>query len=252
MNVLFTIFMIKIRFLVFLAILGVPLVARADFGMSMFNAANNAAINIAGTTAVNAAIDRAAKNATNSQANNQNLTVASTTDTLRYKPSPEISAQLKERFWNTIKQNHPQSAAEIDASLKHQDVIGTFKTDMAPYGLRADDVGDTFTAYWITMWMIANSAPIPNQEQVQAARNQVGDVMINNNLIAMEDDTQKQTVAETLIYETMLALGMRHQAIESGNPAQITELADAAYSNMLKQDIDLRALKLTSLGFITK
>lgn len=244
--------MISIRFLVFVAILGVPLVARADFGMSMFNAASSAAINIAGTTAINAAIGQAAKNATSSQTNNQNPTVAITTNTLRYKPSPEISDQLKERFWNTIKQNNPQSAAEIDTSLKDQDVIGTFNTDMAPYGLRADDVGDTLTAYWITMWMIANTAPIPDQEQVKAARNQVGDVIIKNDLIALEDDTQKQTVAETLIYETMLALGMRHQAVESGNQAQITELADAAYSNMLKQDIDLRALKLTSLGFITR
>lgn len=244
--------MIKIRFLVLFAILGFASMARADFGMGMFNAANSAGMNIAGTAAINAAIGKSTKNAANSPNTSQNSSVTIAPDTLEYKPSPEISAQLKERFWNTIKQNNPQSAEEIDTTLRHQDVIGTFKADMAPYGLRADNVGDTVTAYWLTMWLVANQAPIPSKNLVQAAQAQVGKIVLHNKLISNKNDAQKQVVAETLIYETMIALGMHNRAIESGEPSQIRELSDAAYNNMLRQNIDLRGLNLTSQGFVTK
>ena len=100
------------------------------------------------------------------------------------------------------------------------------------------------------MWMIANRAEIPPLEQVQAASKQVNAVILGNNFVTQKDDKQKQIIAETLIYETMLALGMRSKAINSGDLAFMNELADAAYQNLLKQNIDLRALNLTSQGFI--
>ncbi|ELS05291.1 hypothetical protein Xen7305DRAFT_00050340 [Xenococcus sp. PCC 7305] len=244
--------MIKIRLFVLFAILSFASVARADFGMGMFNAANSAGMNIAGTAAINAAIGKSTKNAASSSTARQNSSATIYPETLEYSPSPEISAKLRKRFWNTIKQNNPQSAEEIDTTLRHQDVIGTFKIDMAPYELRADNVGDTVTAYWLTMWLVANQASTPSKNLVKAVQNQVSKIVLQNELISNKNDAQKQVVAETLIYETMLALGMHHRALQSGNPLQLQELSDAAYTNMLKQNIDLRSLDLTPQGFTTK
>ena len=140
----------------------------------------------------------------------------------------------------------------IDTQLKYQDVLGKFKENVSPYGLRVENVGDTYTAYWIVMWMVANQEAIPPVAKVKAAQKQIGETVLGSDIIAQSDDVKKQVVSEMLIYETMMALSMNNQIRQAGTPEQIKTLSDHAHKNMLKKGVDMRALELTTDGFVAK
>ena len=166
---------------------------------------------------------------------------------LRFSSSPEVSRRVKAEFTRALVRANPQATEEIERTLGQQDVIGDFARDMKPYGLRADHVGDAMTAYWITMWMVANQQPAPDVKKVAVVQRQIGAVVVQNSKIANSTDSQRQEIGEALIYETMLAFGMLNGA--SGDAAKLKQLADDAQRNMLKQGINMRGLKLTADGF---
>ena len=58
------------------------------------------------------------------------------------------------------------------------------------------------------------------------------------------DVRQRQLVAETLMYETCLAIGTR----ESANPQAIRNMADSAQRKMSRNGFDMRRLALTDAG----
>ena len=204
-------------------------------------------IDFAGVMNLNAAVKASATNATSrsSSATNVNRSLQS----LRFQPSVAVSQQVRDELIKALQKANPQSSVEIERKLKQQDVIGDFARDMAPYGLRADDVADTMTAYWLTMWIIANQEPIPSVAKVRAVQNQVRAVMLQNPNVIQATATKRQQMAEVMIYETMIALGLLNNATRAGDLGQLQRLADSAYQNMLKQDVDLRDMQLTSSGF---
>lgn len=234
-------------------ILGSAPVARADVYMSMFNSANTAAINISNTIGLNAALKNSVKKGGSTRVSTKTSTrPTASLASLSYRPSASLSNQLRERFWNQIKADNPQAATEIDTALKFQDVVGQFNKDVAPFGLRSDNVGDSFTAYWIVMWMVANQEPIPSLDKVKAARAQISNVILNNPSISQGNDARKQTISETLIYETMMAISMNNQFNKIGPPSRVKALADQAHQNMLRRGVDMRSFQLTSTGFVAR
>ena len=205
-------------------------------------------LDFARTVTLNSAIEAAARNAASrsSSSNTHN----SSSQALRFQSSTAVSQQVRNQFIQALKKASPQFTDEIKQKLQQQDVIGDFARDMAPYGLRADDVADTMTAYWLTMWLVANQEQIPSVTKVKAVQNQVRTVMLHNEQVIQAPEATRQTMAEIMIYETMIVLGLRANANRTGHPAQLQQLANSAYQNMLKQGINLRELKLTSSGFV--
>ncbi len=238
------------RILVFLWVIGFcPTVRAQDIMNAVLNVNSHiqSSINFAITTSLNSAVKAAANNATSrsSSPTNPNLSLQA----LRFQPSTAVSNKVRNAFIAALQKANPQSAAEIESKLQQQDVIGDFARDMAPYGLRADDIADTLTAYWLTMWMIANQEQIPPVEKVQAVQTQVRTVILQNDNVINATEAARQEIAEITIYETMIALGLLANANQTGDRAQLQQLADSAYQNMLQQGIDLREIELTSNGF---
>ncbi len=238
------------RILVFLWVMGFCPTVRAQDMMNAVLDVNShiqSSLDFARTMTLNSAVKAAANNATSRSSSpaNPNLSVQA----LSFQPSTAVSNKVRNAFIEALQKANPQSAAEIESKLRQQDVIGDFARDMAPYGLRADDVADTLTAYWLTMWIIANQEPIPNVDKVQAVQKQVRTVILQNNSVVQATDAARQEIAEVTIYETMIALGLLANANQTGDRYQLQQLADSAYQNILKQGIDLRDMKLTSNGF---
>ena len=207
-------------------------------------------IDFAGVMNMNAAVKASARNAASrSNTPNSSPNVNSSVQVLRFQPSAAVSQRILNNLIKALQKANPQSAAEIERKLQQQDVIADFSRDMAPYGLRADDVADTMTAYWLTMWIIANQEAIPSVSKVQAVQNQVRTVMLQNPYVIQATATKRQEMAEAMIYETMIALGLLNNATRTGDSEQLQLLADSAYQNMLKQNIDLRDMQLTPSGF---
>ena len=238
------------RILVFLWVMGCCPTVRAQDMMNAVLDVNShieSSINFARTMTLNSAVEAAAKNATSRTSSSPDTNPS--LEALRFQPSTVVSQKVRHGFIEALQKANPHSAEEIESTLKQQDVIGDFSRDMAPYGLRADDVADTLTAYWLTMWIIANQEQIPSVDKVQAVQNQVRTVILQNNNVVNATEATRQEIAEVTIYETMIALGLLANADRAGDRNKLQRLADSAYQNMLKQGIDLRNMKLTSNGF---
>lgn len=175
-------------------------------------------------------------------------TAGGKTARLTFTPSRTVSARIKADFTKALVKANPQSAEEITDKLGRQDVIADFARDMSPYGLQADNIADAMTAYWITMWMIANQEQVPAAQKVSVVQSQIRASVTQNPRFVAMSDRERQEIAEGLIYETMLAFGMLNNA--QSDPAKLQQLADDAQRNMLKKDVDLRGLRLTSSGFV--
>ncbi len=244
------------RVLICALALGVSANAPANY-MGMFSGANTASVNIAGTIAVNAAIKKQAENAAGNKTASRSGSAAAgqladnalALSQLTYSPSPAVSKRVKQEFKVAVQRANPEKAAHIENVLANQDVISDFNRDMSPYSLRSTNIADTMTAYWITLWMIANKADVPAPQRVAAVKGQMMDTLATNQMVRQASEVQRQEIAEGMVYETMLALGMRANANRTGNKREIQTIADDAQKNMLKLGVDLRRLKLTAAGF---
>ncbi len=238
------------RLWVSLVLIGCVQHAAAMDYLGMFNASNTAGVNIAGTIAVNAAIKKQAGDAASSrQGQASDALHARAKQALTYTPDPLVSKRVKQKFTTAVQKADPAKAGHIAAVMASNNVLVDFDRDMAPYGLRSNNVADAMSAYWITMWMIAHQKAAPTRKRVAAVRSQVATNLLDNAMLAKASPRQRQEVAEGLVYETMFALGQRADAERRRDRARQRELADATQANLLEKGIDLQGLRLTSIGF---
>lgn len=237
--------------------------------MEQFNAANQAAVSIAGTTAVNAAIGRAARNASvppgtapSSAAGAMDFATVvaasaagigtavgncASAPAFDYRSDPAITAQTKKQFIDNLVQHSrtPGHAFDTRVALEARDLLGEFRGQMAPYGLRMNNLSDVATGYWIANWSIANQNALPSTSQVQAARSQLCGALLRDARTAHIDDAGRQRLSEALIYQTVFALGTREHLLHTSNSSGMRTLADIIDRAVLAQGgVDLRRLQL--------
>ena len=238
------------------AFLTLSLSASAQDYMGMFNASNAAGVNIAATIATNAAIKKQAGNAARGKSRRtagERIAAPSSsanTHELTFVSDSGVSRRVKSTFREAVQRADPAQADHIAAVLASQDVLADFDRDMAPYGFRSNNLADAMTAYWVTMWMMANRAPVPSKDKVTAAYVQVTNNMLSGGMAADASCEELQQTTEALIYETMFALGQRANAERARDAQRQLELATHVQRNLLKIGVDLQALRLTRSGFV--
>jgi len=247
-----------------------------DIFMEQFNSANQAAVNIAGTTAVNAAIGQSARNASGQRGkpmpampstNFATVVAASASGigapagnsasapALGYRSNAMLTAQTKAQFIDNLTRNskNPGHAFDTRRELQGRDMIGEFRAQMSPYGLRTDNLGDVATGYWIANWSIANQRTMPTADQVRAAQSQLSGALMRDARIAHTDDATRQRLSEALIYQTMFALDTREKLVRASNMTGQHTLADIIDRAVLAQGgVDIRRVQLSSNGFVMR
>lgn len=158
-----------------------------------------------------------------------------------------VSSELRSQVLTNIEHAAGADAArKIDRTLG--DIQGTFARAVSPYGLHNDDFADVMSAYLVVMWMAANEkTALPAVSQVQGVRAQMRN-LYSAGAQPPADARQRQLVAETLMYETCLAIGTR----ESGNAQAIRNMADSAQRKLAKNGFDMRNLALTDAGLTSR
>ena len=238
-----------------------PAIAQDDAFMGAFNSSQQIQSNYLSAVMGSAAVGGAAANAnsaprraTHASAHAAVPSAPAATgqgDALRlpYRASPAITTKLKEEMAQTLTRQSPQQSTAIRQFVDSGDFVAEFDKDMQSYGyaLRSGDVVDAFAAYWLCMWSIANNARQPASAQALAVRRQVAASMASNPTLGRADDATRQLVAEGLITEAELALSLRDYATHNGRDTQ--PLADSTYRNLLAKGVDLRAMRLTDVGF---
>jgi hypothetical protein len=160
---------------------------------------------------------------------------------------PRVSGELRnEVFSNIERATSADTARKVDQTLG--DIQTTFSRAVSPYGLHNDDFADVMAAYLVVMWMAANErTALPNVAQVQAVRAQMQRLYSNGAQPPIEI-RQRQLVAETLMYETCLAIGTR----ENGSAQAIRNMADSTQRKLARNGFDMRSLALTDAGLVQR
>ena len=88
---------------------------------------------------------------------------ASSGENFGYHPSSAVSREVQERILDLWRKSEPGFAATAQKQLAERNVRDRFEDNVGPYGLKATDVGDAMTAYWVIAWVIVQQKSLPSK-----------------------------------------------------------------------------------------
>ena len=161
---------------------------------------------------------------------------------------PAVAREARAAYIAEVERSSGAQAAQaLEAWYDRHDAHALLRDVLAPYGLRGDDFGDVTTAWLVVMWSIANQAPMPSPESVQAVRIQTRASLLDGGRVPARA-AERQRALEALVYQTVTLLQARDSAAATGDAAYLAELADSAQASMRRQQFNLRAMAMTAAG----
>ncbi|MHA6690901.1 DUF6683 family protein [Devosia sp. A449] len=224
------------------ALLATPVQAQ-DFGMVLFNDSIDL---------TNAYIaQEAMASVANAGAHAVTTKARTAAEVLQFGTDRGISAQVREQFRSELINTHPSQAAAIDAALR-QDWLRGYREEIAtPNGLDPANLADAYTGYLVASWALVNNVETLSDRAIASVRNSMRMAMAENTAIAMMSDAEKQHVAESLIYNTVLVMANRIHISQMGDMSLQRAAADHYQAAFLALGIDLSKMALSDTGFVS-
>ena len=122
---------------------------------------------------------------------------------------------------------------------------------MRPMGLRADNVADAYTLWWVIAWHAVQQRDGNSDPSVmRAVKAQATQALLNAPEFLNASDAQKQEIAEALIIQAGLIDG--HMENAKGNKKYQSDLAKAVNQGARSMGLDLTKMSLTQDGFVPR
>jgi hypothetical protein len=172
-------------------------------------------------------------------------------DRLDFRVSASRRQQNLAQFVEKTRATDPQGAAQMAKLFASTDVIEVMGQDLAPYGLRVDNVADAYTVYWTNAWLGAHGRQDNvSKAQVDAVKNQTMMALSATPQVATATDAQKQELAEALLIQAALIEAAVKQA--TSDPALLAQTQAAIAQGANNFGLDLYQMNLTPQGFVLK
>jgi hypothetical protein len=168
---------------------------------------------------------------------------------LTFRPSIERRRRNFANFMNRSRAVDPAGADQLQAFLA-QDVIGFVAKEVAPLGLRTDNLADAMTIYVIEAWEATNAKVMaPSRARSQALRRQMMRAIAGMPNLTAADDAVKQESAEAMLVQAVMVSNAIKLAIQKGDKTEIAAVQDAAQQGALATlGMDLRSMSMTEAG----
>ena len=171
--------------------------------------------------------------------------------TLDYRPSKAVRKQNVARMVAEQRKTDPAAAAKTEAFFASTDMIEQIDDMMRPMGLRANNVGDAYTLWWVIAWHAANGRQgEPDLATMTAVKRQAENALLSAPQIASASNELKQEMAEAFLIQAALIDASNDEA--AGNPAKVTALAKAVNKGARQVGLDLTKMSLTQDGFVPR
>lgn len=158
--------------------------------------------------------------------------------------NPAVSDKVRRDFLSGIAMKEGQAAADAFGK-RVGNIRASFGQIVAPYGLRNDSLADAMTAYMVMLWMGANrQIALPQVAEVQGLRGQMRNFLAGRAI----DEQQRQSFAETLMYQTYVMVSVRDEAAQ-GHPERMARLAAEIEKSDPNVAASMRQFNLTRQGF---
>ncbi|RAK51466.1 DUF6683 family protein [Phenylobacterium deserti] len=133
--------------------------------------------------------------------------------------------------------------------LKDPTLFPRLQAELARFGLRADDMADAYTVWWINAWQAAHGETgDPDRGAVQAVRAQAERAFLAAPGLPLDDDAAKQAFSEGLLVQAVILASVTEQV--KNDPAQLQAIGRMARQSARAFGLDLDAVRLTNAGFV--
>ncbi|MCH9671854.1 MAG: hypothetical protein K0U93_10450 [Gammaproteobacteria bacterium] len=213
--------------------------------MSMFNAANQSAVNFAGTVSVNSAIAKSAKfNSARASKGSSKGAVRQDASHIGYPVDPARRAAVVRRYVERARALNARDGDELQTLFRTRDLFAEFAQNARAYKLDTSDLGDVMTAYWAVAWGAAHKVGRPSVKQVQAISGYIRRAPTFGKLKALRGP-ERQRLADDMMIKLILVDGAAQFAIRNRQTASLKELA-AAVRRRFQQSygVDLLRVRL--------
>jgi hypothetical protein len=165
-----------------------------------------------------------------------------------YVRNPAITRKVERDFAAAFGAAMPGGDVQLAQAFSQTDWMGEYAKAMQPYGLRADDLADAITAYWMVSWGVVQGDQdyIPSRTQVQAVRAQVVQALP---ALAAATPAQRQEFAETLILQALFYDALGRAAMQQADPSMSQMVRQLVRQTAGMMGVDLAAVRLTDQGF---
>ena len=178
---------------------------------------------------------------------NINVKVKPNPSQLIYKPSQSVRQKNFARF----AEESGAQGGQIKALLQSSNIIDQIDQMMRPMGLRANNVADAYTVWWVAAWEAVNNQDVGSSVAMYGAvKQQAANALLSTPQFASASDASKQEMAESMLIQAALIDAYIDAA--AGKPADQAALAKAVNQGAKKMGLDLTKMNLTEQGFIPR
>jgi hypothetical protein len=164
-----------------------------------------------------------------------------------YRPSGALARETLSAYVQRIRRTNPRAADQLAREFGKHDYQLIYRAIVGDAGFRSDSLSDAMAAYMMMAWPIANDgAREPTRTEAVGLRRQFA-ARVAGNQTALANRAK-------LAEELKLLLVTLHAGFQSAQRAgSQRQYADGVAAMIRKQyDLDLRALRLSSTGFLSR
>ncbi|WP_337827085.1 DUF6683 family protein [Pseudonocardia sp. TMWB2A] len=171
--------------------------------------------------------------------------------TLTYTPSMSVRKQNYAAYVQQLRKMDDASATQAAQFLASNDIVEQLDGAMRPMGLRANNVADAFTLWWVIAWHAANGRQgEPSPSIMATVKRQAASALSATPQLASASNTVKQEMAESLLIQAALIDAALDDA--KGDRTKTAALARAVNQGAQKIGLDLTKFNLTQDGFVPR
>lgn len=164
-----------------------------------------------------------------------------------YTSTPALARQAVDGYIARASRTEPRGAKMVAAILQRHDYRAIYRNILAGTGLRENDAADAAAMYTALGWVIANGETSdPSPAAFRALRAQIAGRAGSNP--SFSPGRRGQLAEEMKLLVVTLHGGLQGAAREGKS----REYANGVAAMFRRANIDLRALRMTAQGFITK
>jgi len=169
-----------------------------------------------------------------------------------YARDPEVSRRVKDSVLARWKQSNPGKDAALEQVFARYDFPAEFRQITASFGIDPGNLADVAAAYLVASWALFHKVNTIDKAAVVAARDQLRGALSSNDAIRKLSPAQKQIMAETMMYQTVLLQANRLQVAQRNDASVWRGAAEQARRSLLETGIDLEKLRLTQQGLVSE
>ena len=172
-------------------------------------------------------------------------------ESLTYNISKSLRRENIGRFVSAMKKADASNGATIEKLFGGGAIIDQVDQMMRPMGLRADNVADAYTLWWVVAWHAANEKQgDPNPAIMSAVKSQASNALSATQQFSSASNAVKQEMAESLLIQAVMIDSHIDAAV--GKPSDQAALAKAVNQGAKKMGLDLTTMDLTEQGFVPR